>query len=61
LAKRLHRRRFLEIDQPEKRIGYGGHVCIDSFYSLSEIVEVDLITDFFFACVLFIYIEVHVY
>jgi hypothetical protein len=27
VAKRLQRRRFLEIDQPETRIGYGGHAC----------------------------------
>jgi hypothetical protein len=27
LAKRLQRRRFLEIDQPETRIAYGGHDC----------------------------------
>jgi hypothetical protein len=27
LAKRFHRRRFLEIDQSEIRIASGGHVC----------------------------------
>ena len=27
LAKRCQRRRFLEIDQPETRIAYGGHAC----------------------------------
>ena len=27
LDKRFQRRRFLEIDQPETRIAYGGHVC----------------------------------
>jgi hypothetical protein len=27
LAKKLERRRFLEIDQPETRIACGGHVC----------------------------------
>jgi hypothetical protein len=27
LAKRFHRRRFLEIDQSETRIPCGGHVC----------------------------------
>jgi hypothetical protein len=27
LAKRFHRRRFLEIDQSETRIACGGHVC----------------------------------
>ena len=27
LAKRWQSRRFLEIDQPETRISYGGHVC----------------------------------
>jgi hypothetical protein len=27
LAKRIQRRRFLEIDQSETRITYGGHVC----------------------------------
>ena len=27
LATRFQRRRFLEIDQPETRIVYGGHVC----------------------------------
>jgi hypothetical protein len=27
LAKRLQRRRFLEIDQSETRIACGGHVC----------------------------------
>ena len=27
LAKRFQRRRFLEIDQSEKRIVCGGHVC----------------------------------
>jgi hypothetical protein len=27
LAKRLQRRIFLEIDQPETRIAYSGHVC----------------------------------
>jgi hypothetical protein len=27
LAKRFQRRSLLEIDQPEKRIAYGGHVC----------------------------------
>jgi hypothetical protein len=27
LAKRYHRRRFLEIDQQETRIAYGSHVC----------------------------------
>jgi hypothetical protein len=26
LAERFHRKRFLEIDQPETRIAYGGHV-----------------------------------
>jgi hypothetical protein len=27
LAKQFQRRRFLEIDQPERRIAYGNHVC----------------------------------
>jgi hypothetical protein len=27
LAKRFQRRRFLEIDQLETRIVYGGHIC----------------------------------
>ena len=27
LAKQFHRRRFLEINQPETRIAYGSHVC----------------------------------
>ena len=27
LTKRLQRKRFLEIDQPETRIACGGHVC----------------------------------
>jgi hypothetical protein len=27
LAKRFQRRRFLEIDQSETRIAWGGHVC----------------------------------
>jgi extradiol dioxygenase family protein len=27
LAKQFQRRRFLEIDQPETRIAYVGHVC----------------------------------
>jgi hypothetical protein len=27
LAKQFHRRRFLEINQSEKRIAYGSHVC----------------------------------
>jgi hypothetical protein len=27
LAKRFQRRRFLEINQSEIRIAYGGHVC----------------------------------
>jgi hypothetical protein len=27
LAKQFQRRRFVEIDQPEIRIVYGGHVC----------------------------------
>jgi hypothetical protein len=27
LAKRFQRRFFLEIDQSEARIAYGGHVC----------------------------------
>jgi hypothetical protein len=27
LAKWFQRRRFLEIDQSETRIAYGGHVC----------------------------------
>jgi hypothetical protein len=27
LAKQFQRRRFLEINQPETRIAYGGHVC----------------------------------
>jgi len=27
LAKQFQRRRFLEIDQPETKIAYGGHVC----------------------------------
>ena len=27
LAKQLQRRKFLEIDQSETRIAYGGHVC----------------------------------
>jgi hypothetical protein len=27
LAKRFQRRRFLEIDQLETSIAYGGHVC----------------------------------
>jgi hypothetical protein len=27
LAKQFQRRRFLEINQPEKRIAYGRHVC----------------------------------
>jgi hypothetical protein len=26
-AKQFQRRRFLEIDQPEKRIAYGSHIC----------------------------------
>jgi hypothetical protein len=26
-AKQFQRRRFLEIDQPETKIAYGGHVC----------------------------------
>ena len=26
LAEQFHRKRFLEIDQPETRIAYGGHV-----------------------------------
>jgi hypothetical protein len=26
-ARRLQRKRFLEIDQPETRIVYGGHFC----------------------------------
>jgi hypothetical protein len=26
LAKRFQRRKFLEIDQPETRIAYGGHI-----------------------------------
>ena len=26
-AKRFQRKRFLETDQPETRIAYGGHVC----------------------------------
>jgi hypothetical protein len=28
LAKRFQRRRFLEIDQSETSIVYGGHVCL---------------------------------
>jgi hypothetical protein len=28
LAKRFQRRRFLEIDQSETSIAYGGHVCL---------------------------------
>ena len=27
LTERFQRRNFLEIDQPETRIAYGGHVC----------------------------------
>jgi hypothetical protein len=27
LAKRFQMKRFLEIDQPETRITYGGHFC----------------------------------
>jgi hypothetical protein len=27
LAKQFQRRRFLEIDQSETRIAFGGHVC----------------------------------
>jgi hypothetical protein len=27
LAKRFQRKRFLEIDQSETRIAFGGHVC----------------------------------
>jgi hypothetical protein len=27
LAKRFQKRRFLEIDQSETRIAYGGHAC----------------------------------
>ena len=27
MAKQIQRRRFLEIDQSETRIAYGGHVC----------------------------------
>jgi hypothetical protein len=27
LAKQFQKRRFLEINQPETRIGYGSHVC----------------------------------
>ena len=27
LAKQFQKRRFLEINQPEKRIAYGSHVC----------------------------------
>ena len=27
MAKRFQRGRFLEFDQPETRITYGGHVC----------------------------------
>jgi hypothetical protein len=28
LAKQFQRRGFVEIDQPETRIAYGGHVCM---------------------------------
>jgi hypothetical protein len=28
LAKQFQRRRFLEIDQSETSIAYGGHVCL---------------------------------
>jgi hypothetical protein len=28
MAKQFQRRRFLEINQPETRIAYGGHVCL---------------------------------
>jgi hypothetical protein len=27
MVKQFQRRKFLEIDQPETRIAYGGHVC----------------------------------
>jgi hypothetical protein len=27
LAKQFQRRRFLEINQPDKRIAFGSHVC----------------------------------
>ena len=27
LAKQFQRKRFLEIDQPETSIAYGGHIC----------------------------------
>ena len=27
LVKRFQRRKFIEIDQPETKIAYGGHVC----------------------------------
>ena len=29
MAKRFQRRTFLEIDQPESRIAYLGHVCYE--------------------------------
>jgi len=43
LAKWFQRRRFLEIDQPETRIAYGGHVCVQpSLKKNSSLYKADL-------------------
>jgi hypothetical protein len=39
LAKQFQRRRFLEIDQPETRIAYGGHVCKQIGMKLAIFIE----------------------
>jgi hypothetical protein len=39
LAKRFQRRRFLDIDQSEARIAYGGHVCYWIEKKLSIFIE----------------------
>ena len=44
LAKRFQRRRYLEIDQPETRIAYGGQVCKHIGTKLAIFIE-DLLLD----------------
>jgi hypothetical protein len=39
LAKRFQRKRFLEIDQSEKRIACGGHVCTWIGTKLALVIE----------------------
>jgi hypothetical protein len=39
LAKQFQKRRFLEINQPETRIAYGSHVCLQIGMKLAIFIE----------------------